>query len=252
MAPPATTRSPRRRPARLLTADDGSSNVTVSGAAAVTVNLAAGTDRADLTGSTGSDTVAASPTQVRLSGSGYAITVNNGWGVVVASNGGNDRATLSDSAADDVFEASPSRAFLHAANNAYGVLLYSFPDVAVSAGAGGNDTAYLTDSTGADAVTVYKGSTTLSGTGYSLRVLGFDGTFVTSVGGNDQARFYDSAGDDLFGLTDNLATVAYSDGSFSRLIGFRTATAYGTAGGFNKRIYVDTWSTAVSWVGTWQ
>ena len=103
-------------------------------------------------------------------------------------------------------------------------------------GDAGDDSATVTGTAADDVVTFYPTSLTASGTNYELNTSSIETQHVESGGGNDQAYFYDSDGNDRFVATQDYAYLS-GDGFLNHASGFDRAYAHATAGGDNDRAY---------------
>jgi hypothetical protein len=100
----------------------------------------------------------------------------------------------------------------------------------VQATAGGYDTASLQDSAGVDELDASANYAWLRGSGYSLRVEGFDSVTVRSTfGSGDVARLYGSAGDDVLTVWSNQRSF-YSAGVVIQTFNFRFVAIDGGGG----------------------
>jgi hypothetical protein len=144
-------------------------------------------------------------------------------------------ARLTGTSQIDRFEARPD--YGHLTGPGYDVGAKNFRYV-IASGGGGSDTAVLYDSGSTSAADTYIGTTTygvLYGAAYLNRVNGFPRVEVNAaVGSADQARFYDSPGDDTFSSDPttavfNTATAGHTVKNFRYVYGYATAGGNDTA-----------------------
>jgi len=223
-----------------------------------------GTDAAVFLDSTGNDNFVAYPAYATMTGryrpagapadrSYYNRAEGFGSYVGTSSAGGADLARLYDSAAgDEQFTATPTQGTLVGA----GVFSRATGFRYLSAYAtGGTDTARLDDSAGTDTFVATPGyaviyaSASAGNPAYLNRVTGFDAVDAYSThGGDDSARLYDSAGDDVFTATPIYAKLQNdpTTNNTNYVVNahtFRYAHAYATSGGFDKATLTDSSGT---------
>ncbi len=201
-----------------------------------------GTDIARLYDSAGNDVFVATPTAASLTTPTYrqsAVGFERVTGFATAGNSGGigDQANLYDSPGNDILNARPEYAYI--TGTGYYSYAEGFNRVRVFANAGNaggsGDRAYLYDSNGADTLTtrpnsaVFSGSNTLGRAFYNYAE-GFQQVLAyASAGGFDQAYYYDSAGNDTFIATPELAYLS-GTGFLNYGAGFDRNVAVATAG----------------------
>ena len=111
----------------------------------------------------------------------------------------------------------------------------------LNGGISGNDIAYLYDTAANDTFTSTVNSATLSGTGYSASVSGFDEIYgLATSGGTDIANLYDGIGTDRFVAGSNYALFRNVGGGFYNYVSnFDQVNAYATAGGTDLATFYD-------------
>ena len=159
----------------------------------------AGTDSAELYGSSGDDVLSARPGDVTLSSNGFLARITGFESVTAKGEGGNDVARLYDSAGNDAFEAQPGSArmtsgsVVNTAESFRYVIAYAMAggtaDTAVLRGSAGNDTFV-----GEGPVGSAPAWASLAGAGnvYYVRAVGFDSVTAKGQGGIDTAILRDS------------------------------------------------------------
>jgi subtilisin family serine protease len=162
-----------------------------------------GTDRARITGSSSADLVTSTPDYTRLVTSDASIRAKFFDEVDVLGDGGYDRAYVRDSAGNDTLVARPDMTTL--TGSGYANSLRGFSQVITTAAAGGFDNVIFYDSTGADAFFADSAEARMSGSGYDNRARGFQRITARASSGYDQATLFDSALDDHFAATGDLA-----------------------------------------------
>jgi len=142
---------------------------------------------------------------------------------------GSDSVVITGTAAADSAELWPDHALFE--GDGYSVSVSNVKSTTINGG-GGDDTADMYGAAGSDSNT-FKATPAygrLYGNGFANRVNGFSEVIGHSVGNNDVAKLYDSAGDDAFGATPEFANL-YGEGFDNTVIGFRYVHAYAKAGG---------------------
>ena len=205
-----------------------------------------GTDTARLDDSAGTDTFVATPdygVMYAAASANNPAYANRATGFdaldAFSTHGGDDTARLYDSAGDDIFTAAPTYAKLQndpATNStSYVINAHTFRYAHAFATAGGFDKATLTDSSGTDTFEAHPTyailSNTTPGQAFYNRANYFEQVFgVSSLGGNDMARLYDSAGNDTLQASPTSATLS-GTGFSNQALSFRYVTAYASTGG---------------------
>ncbi|HEY5311175.1 MAG TPA: hypothetical protein VIK18_01605, partial [Pirellulales bacterium] len=136
------------------------------------------TDTANETGSSNAvNTLTATPTMAKLSGSGYQNTATGFGHVVANSNYSGDVANLSDTGGTNTFTTTTSSATASSATFAgsgFNITTNYFHKVTATAGGGGNDSAGLYGLSGASNVfTATPTTASMQGSGYTYTVNGF-------------------------------------------------------------------------------
>jgi hypothetical protein len=194
-----------------------------------------GYDTATLRDSPGVDTFEAYSTYATMSGTAFYARANAFDKVDGESRQGADMARLTGTSQIDRFEARPD--YGHLTGPGYDLGAKNFRYV-IASGGGGSDTAVLYDSGSTSAADTYIGTTTygvLYGAAYLNRASGFPRVEVNAaVGSADQARFYDSPGDDTFSSDPttavfNTATAGHTVKNFRYVYGYATAGGNDTA-----------------------
>lgn len=159
----------------------------------------AGSDTAEIRGSTGNETFAAKLASAVFTGSNYRITVANVANVAAITalgGGGTDVAKLYDSAGDDFFVATPHYGALY--GEGFCNKARDFDAVHSYATDGGLDVARMYDSAGDDRLYASPVESSLYANGFYNRAKYFEEVYANATGGGaDQAFLHDSAGDDL-------------------------------------------------------
>lgn len=193
----------------------------------------AGSDRAELVGTAGAETVALRPLSADLSGAGYEVRVCGAEQIAVDTRGGYDRATFADSAGDDQFTAQPLSATMVGAG--FRNQVANCRSIFATASAG-SDTASIHDSSGNDTLVASPKGVTLSGAGFFLSAAAFDRVSVQATGGNDVGVMYDSVGDDLLAVSSG-KTMLRGAGFENTAAGFDTLMVFATAGGKDRAVF---------------
>ena len=187
-------------------------------------------DQATLYDSVGNDSLTSKPGQVKLTRPD-SIHKLTGFGnvTVQATAGGYDTATIMGGSGDDLFISTPESSMMKSED--YTLVVNGFGKVNAYAGAGGNNVAIISDSTRYETkntLTVTPSSVTLSsGQRQSVTVSSFGSVQAISHGGNDEATFSTSTGNDTFGYSESL--------DMASLSGTYLGTHYGvTATGYTK------------------
>jgi hypothetical protein len=153
----------------------------------------ASADTANLSDSSGDDTLDAGPTTAKLSGATFSNEADGFRYVYSTATTGNDVATLRDSSTGkDWFTAYPTYAVM--GGTGYYNKATGFKSVTASS-TGGGDIANLYDSSGNDALDAYGDYSVLAGAGFSNRANAFPTVLAySSAGGADTANFHGSSG----------------------------------------------------------
>lgn len=208
----------------------GSNALTATGFSEQTV-IGTATSTADvrLYGTSGVDSLTASPNQLVMSGVGYTHRASGFQRVrTFAGLGGLDVATFYDSAGDDEYAANSTWARMRGTgyqNEAFGFGQTS----GISSTSTIKDTAVLSGTAGQDALVATPDFAQLTGATYSNRAEGFDIAYSLSKGGADTANIHDSAGKDTF-FGDLNAARMYGSGYNNWWSGFQMVTAFATTG----------------------
>lgn len=205
-----------------------------------------GVDTAKLYDSPGDDTLVAAPQSVRLSGEGFSVQIEHFDGVhAYATSGGEDRAEFSDSPGDDLFVGTPTHAAL------FGDGYYNrakFFDQALAIAGDGVDVTKFFDSPGDD---IFVGKASYAALynktyqeqytdGFYHRVQSFDGVHAyATAGGRDQAKLYDSPGDDIFSANPTQGALFLPGQYYNRAKHFEAVHAFATDGGRDEARLVD-------------
>ena len=212
----------------------------------LTVNGRAG-DRATLTGpATGTNSFVASPTDAKLTGTGYSIHLTNVSHVTAISKSASDKANLTtDQTAASVLTASPTDASL--TSDHYSIDASGFHNVYVYSPSS-RDSADLTGAaTGVNTLAANSYDAVLKGTGYRLEASEFSAVTVHSKSARDSATLEGSyTGTNTFSATENMALMTgdhFSDQvfNFSSVTGISheagdTAYLYGPSTGTNNMV----------------
>ncbi len=190
-----------------------------------------GSDSATLGGSTGNDTVYASPTSTRLqANNGSFTTIASGFGSVVVDPGaGTNSAYLTGSAGNDVAVTTPSRVTL--SGQRFSLTMNNFQVVNVKGG-GGYDRATLNDSASND---IFQGSPTSvtlrrADNAFQYQLTGFAAVTVNATaGGIDTANLTDSTGIDNLIVKAN-STILSGAGYSIRVNGFEKVNVTSVGG----------------------
>jgi hypothetical protein len=206
-----------------------------------------GSDRAKLTGSSSDDLTIATPTYTRLLSDDRSVRAKFFDEVVVLGGGGYDRAYVRDSSMNDTLVARPGVTTL--SGGSYANTLRSFSQVIATAAAGGVDRAVFHDSAGADAFFADQAEARMSGPGYDNRARGFQQVTAHGSGGYDQATLFDSALDDHFAATGDLATLRNA-AFVTWVYDYDLVRTVSDSGG-NDRAEVDAVDYVLQVVGPW-
>ena len=119
---------------------------------------------------------------------------------------------------------------------------YGFAETAVDtitfAGGVARDSATITGLVGSDTLDWTDYQLLLTGSGVSVATSNVEDVTVTSGGGDDTAQIHDSAGDDLFTATPDLATLEATDYKLT-VDGYRYVHAYSSKTGTDEARFVD-------------
>jgi hypothetical protein len=169
-----------------------------------------------------------------LWGSGASSTAYSfGKVEATARTGNKDTAQFYDSNQADTFTADASSGILSSAGVSYKATGFRYLIANATATDGQKDVATLTDTKGSSTFVGTSTYATLSSSKYSIRVNNFDGVRVYAKSGStDKAALYDSALDDTFNATGELAQFLYGNGSLGSVeaYGFYSVKAFASTG----------------------
>lgn len=118
-----------------------------------------------------------------------------------------------------------------------------FATVTARSGGGGHDRAWLNGSPQIDQFTSTPTLSELRGTGWMVKVEGFDAVAAISQGGRDRATFYDSAFDDRFESRTGFSAMMQGD-TYRVVENFTEVRAIAQAGGYDGAVVVHSDSSA--------
>ncbi len=201
--------------------------------------IAGGTDTATLTGTTGSDLFYGKETYAymkNLVGTPYVLYAAGFSEVTAYGNSPyphNDTAYLYGSSRDDALDVTMGSATMTRSGSTTSVA-NDFRSVYGIAVAGGTDTAKITGSTGDDVFQAKETYSTMTARFYYCYAADFGTVEAYGNGGNDEARLYDSAGDDSFSFSQNDARAVLNPLAGSAIefdaYNFNRIYAYATGG----------------------
>ncbi len=210
-----------------------------------------GADTAGLYDSPGNDLFIAAPDYGRLTGSGFSLQAVAFPEVsAYATGGGRDVARMYDSPGDDIFYSTPVESTMYQAGGADPFLNRAkyFEEVLGFTPAGGHDVSYLFDSAGDDtfyagpdegAMYGSTGGGMLGNQEYFNRAKEFEEIHADAPGGGtDEARLYDSAGDDHF-YGSPLESAMYGAGYYNEAKSFEKVYADASTGGNDRADLFD-------------
>ncbi|QDU55340.1 S8 family peptidase [Aeoliella mucimassa] len=204
----------------------------------------AGSDTANLTGSTANELTTFRVGSVQMVSSNFNLSASSFEKVQVSSGGGTDNVVFYDSAADEYYVGYSDRAIFGGDGYRYDVLNYAN---SLAYSNGGYDSATFYDTAGDEWYIGKSDRVRFGGAGFHHDVRTFESTLAYSTGGNDSSTLYDTDADDTFVCWWNRAIMA-GDGYHNDTRGFTRSLAYAT-GGYDEAIFYDTAGndTYVSW-----
>ncbi len=152
-----------------------------------------GGDAADVVGTASNDVYVSRGIQNSLRVEGTNLVFNNFLNVQIDGAGGNDLANLNSTSAQDRFELSPKSAEIESA--VVSVSIDAFDRINAFSNFKG-DAVLMTDSANADIFDHRDGNSVMYGDDYMLFSRGFARVEAVSVGGQDIAQIFDTAGND--------------------------------------------------------
>jgi hypothetical protein len=214
----------------------------------VTFDGLGGQDVVTVTGSVDSEEAIINPNDLAFTGTDFSVTAVNIEETVLEGGGGSDFVQMTDSAGDDTVNAGPTQVvmagtgFRHEANH--------FQETQLYARNGGQDTLALTDSAGKDKAKVEEIDTVKlysTGANYFIRGKFFEDVSITSTGGTDTLRAWDTKADDT--VSASYEEIVINTGSnladpgllrqTATIRGFEKAAVYATEGGFDTLNLLD-------------
>ncbi|MEZ6092908.1 MAG: hypothetical protein R3C03_01525 [Pirellulaceae bacterium] len=223
------------------------------GVESIFVNAGTGNDKAYFRDSTGNDIFRSRPTFTLMSGPGFYNRVD-GFDVAVGYategnlGGVGDQAFLMDSTGNDVFRGTPTfsqltgSGFFNRANGFdYVIALAVMGDMG-----GTGDQAYFYDSAGNDFLRSSPGWSSMTDEQYFFQANGFDRVIANATNGNaggigDQARMFDSDGNDVFRGYQTFSVMT-GQGFYNRANDFDRVFGYATesnSGGVGDQAYLN-------------
>ena len=154
-----------------------------------------GYDEVDVTGSAEYEKATIAPTSVSLTNDNFSFTSENTEQSLIESGGGDDLVEITDSNGDDTVNGGPTQ--ISISGNGFSHRADNFREAQVYARAGGYDTLELHDSAGKDKGKIETNDTAkLYNASYYIRGKFFEEIVMTSTGGADQLRAWDTPADD--------------------------------------------------------
>jgi len=204
----------------------------------VYVHGGTGSNRLNLSDSTGDDALKLYPTRAEMSGPGYVLNAEAAGHIEAsAAGGGNDDVRLYDSAADDRLVSRAAYVYLEGAG--FYNYVQGFGEVSAYATAGGLDKAQVFDSAGNDKFVTRPTYAYIEGPSYFAYMVGFDEVSAyATVGGTDTAILFDTVGDDRF-ISRREYSYMQGPGYLGYAAGFEMVSPYATAGGVDKAVLFD-------------
>ncbi len=204
------------------------------GMASTELDADEGDDEITYAGSGNDETIQLGPDYVEIQGAGVHIQA---WGfetAIALAGSSNDLLTFYDSAGNDDFTFSPDSVSLTGVG--FSLTAYDFAKVQADASEGGHDTATFQGTAQADTVELWPDYVEFLGGGAFVQVWDFETVAVDSgplsgiAAGSDAAIFHDSAGDDHFEASPEMAVMTGSEFSLT-VTGFATVEADALEGG---------------------
>jgi hypothetical protein len=217
-----------------------------TGVREVTFDGLGGYDEVNVTGAAEYEKVVLGPFTASLTGTNFSFTSTNIEHAVMESGGGNDLVEIYDSAGDDTVTGGPTQILI--AGNGFSHQADNFYEAQIYAKYGGYDTLNLTDSAGKDKVKVERNDTVkLFNPSYLIRGKFFEEIKVTSTGGSDVARIWDTPADDT--VTASYQEVVVTSGTNldkpallrqkATIQGFENASIFAAMGGHDVLTLLD-------------
>ena len=168
--------------------------------------------------SEGDDIVTMYKNNVQMKGANYLNVIKNVKFVNAYSTSGNDTAKIYDTADVNYLYSQAYSTTIFDANKTYSNSATGFKSVQAYATTAGSK-AFMYDSVGNDVLVSTSTYTAMSGKSYSNKIYGYSTVNVASVnGGNDVARMYDSAVDDVLSAGTDWAQIDSADIGMTRKV----------------------------------